>query len=222
MPFVREFEWAEDEELGGEGWMLKGAPYGFNVAFGLGVAHDTLEHFPNKYGGIENEMLAFGSIMYLRAEGGYWYNVGSFRSPAESMASDVYKFLVEDQELQIQPRKTRKLEEDSEPELVLADMETEFCKLWESEGYHGDPHERWTLEEGLQAFRKAADWIRTGYRMAVARYPGHPSEWAYLFDQMVREVDKQHSRADYGEILRVSVDLQRTTYSLKRIWARDY
>lgn len=67
----RIFEWREDQELGGYGWIMKGQPT-FNASTGLGIAHDTLEHFANRYGSIADEMLAFGAILRVRVEGGYF------------------------------------------------------------------------------------------------------------------------------------------------------
>ena len=62
------FEWREDEEFGGEGWILKGYP-SFNVANGNGIAHDTIEHFKGGDGGLSDEMMAFvsGAMFLVKA-----------------------------------------------------------------------------------------------------------------------------------------------------------
>ncbi|UUZ75477.1 hypothetical protein LP414_27565 [Polaromonas sp. P1(28)-13] len=87
----RIFEWREDQELGGEGWIMKGQPT-FNASRGLGIVHDTLEHFANRYGSITDEMLAFGSILRVRVEGGFFcrqYNP----NPAFHLSGDLARMM---------------------------------------------------------------------------------------------------------------------------------
>lgn len=74
------FEWREDREFGHDGWILKGFP-NFNASGGQGIAHDTLEHFKKGDGSLAHEMLAFGAIIFIRGETG-WFESRNFRATA--------------------------------------------------------------------------------------------------------------------------------------------
>lgn len=62
---LRTFKW-EDHDNFGEGWVPQFFEGADPVSAGFTAAHDCLEHFPDFLGGLEGEMMAFGSMHYVR------------------------------------------------------------------------------------------------------------------------------------------------------------
>ena len=90
-----DFVFGEDSEFGTDGWIPK-ANLDFNAMNGMGVAHDTMEHFNLGEGTLEEEFLAFGSMFYIRVEGGYFHNyTRSHLRPVDHLSSDLAKFSIE-------------------------------------------------------------------------------------------------------------------------------
>lgn len=87
------FEYREDEEYGGMGWIPKAYPM-FNAATGFGLVHDVLEHFPNDEPDLVGEMKAFGSMINIRWVAGWMpYKGYNNHSPEVNMGSDIGNFL---------------------------------------------------------------------------------------------------------------------------------
>lgn len=67
------------------GWRPKHMP-GFDPVDALTTVHDCFEHFPKtEVGGIQDELLAQGAMLWLRLEGGYFGEFGSSNFDLDSM-----------------------------------------------------------------------------------------------------------------------------------------
>lgn len=208
------FEWREDEEFGGYGWIPKGKPH-FNANEGLGIAHDTLEHFPADANveTMDAEMRAFGAMLYMRVESG-WYYQNAYRGAADvHLGSDIGRFLQEvrfDQWKLTNPGITRRIDETMEDEMdAIFKTAIKNANEWRDD----DPH--FKLDHTTDWMR---GWMRRGYRACIKRYHGaKPHELAYLFDQVKETVDKQYERGDEGQELHVLVNHKTLELKLRRV-----
>jgi hypothetical protein len=210
-----EFHYTEDEEYGGMGWIPLKQPK-FNASEGLGVAHDTMEHFTLD-GTMEEEMLAFGSIFYIRVETGLLLqNNYSGYSPGKILAGDVSGFFRNAwgeganrilKPYQGRPRHLESYLEHDLEELCLHAMR----QLRDEIGDYGTATE-WqdfraanpSIEDNLKR------WIRAGYWKCKARYRGASChDLADAFDTLVRKV-KDIKCPDYGDRLRCTVQVKGT------------
>jgi hypothetical protein len=218
--FSVKFEWKEDEEFGGEGWIPTRFP-NFNASSGLGVAHDTLEHFANDDESLAAEMRALGAMIYLRGEGGYFVNRNS-RTPEANIGADIAHFLEElsngdhsDYGDFPTPPRTCSLNDNANEMLEVGLKEGK--KVFIIEMAFQDDSERYSNHDVDLWLDKMRGWMRIGYRKAVKRYHHNcPYETAYLFERIQKEVDARHKRADLGEILTVRVDPRNLDFKMSQ------
>jgi hypothetical protein len=201
MAIKRQFVWAEDQDYGGTGWKPKGIP-DFNVVSGPFIVHDVLEHFSPTDASLEAEFLAFGSILYLRAETEWWAHTNAYHTdPAEHMASDVYNFLADeygkDSRLR-SPGRTTRLEEDLED--ILTRVGEKAMRLFHSEGRDI------TYGAMTSGINNAIAWMRKGYRKAAKRWNLDLNERIELLSNVTEAAERAGKYGDYGDILTVSVD----------------
>jgi hypothetical protein len=201
------FEWGEDRELGGHGWIPVDQP-NFNASQGFGVAHDTLEHFDLKAGTLEEELMAFGSIFYIRVDSGHMMGRSPMaRSPGYIMAGDLCRFLCDAwwrgehrvlKAYQGRPRHMPDLEADLD-EAIHETMKQLRDELDDEQAYRDFKRANPTIKDDLRR------WIRAGYWKCKARYGGAPG-WrlAEAFDAIEQAVDR-HNYAEEGDRLRVTV-----------------
>jgi hypothetical protein len=206
----RTFNFGTDQN-GGQGWIMRGMPH-FDAVQGLGAAHDTIEHF-GLGARLEDELLAFGAILFGRGEGGYWNMRANrtFRTGYAYQASgDLARFLAEAR-LEVQPIKPLLLDEHLEemleelPEHVLTSL--------------GDELECWGMEDAseaqiLNAIGHAINWIRRGYNKAAKRFTCSPDFVAVMFDSIERDVDAIKG-AEEGDTLKISFDLDGLNWDVK-------
>lgn len=210
MGYTRKFVWGEDKEFGGEGWIPEGMP-DFNAGVGMTMAHDVLEHFSADDASIEAEFMAFGSTLYIRAEGSYWANTNSYIvDPAHHMSSDATRFIMDTLyrgQCIRSPGRTITLEtvDGYESELVIKAFR-ENCLQQFRNGY--DTQERYEHRRGFrQALENAIGWMRRGYRKARRRWMPHsPYEMTSFFIQTEKQLDKLANHGEYGDTLVVTVD----------------
>ena len=215
MWFKREFEWRHDDEYGADGWIMKRMPH-FNVVEGFGLAHDVLEHFD--YGDeLKHEFMAFGAMLYIRGEGGWWHSYArNFHSPAENMAADVSRFLVE-RNMVVEDCRSHRLEEHLECD--IAECADKSYKLILDEASYQLEQGEFTREQVREAIKRAMHWIRKGYRKAVKRW--HNATAHYLADlfQSITQEAEAHKHGEYGETLSFSVNTRTLEY---RVTHREY
>ncbi|MHB0929387.1 MAG: hypothetical protein ACYC3W_10900 [Candidatus Nanopelagicales bacterium] len=211
----KSFLWEEDRTLGGYGWIPEGMP-GFNASKGLGVAHDTLEHFANDTGDLTAECQAFGAMLYIRGEGGYFSQIGTYNpNPAYHMGSDLGRFVIEslmegisDYDAYIKPPPlTYKLNPDTEE--LLTEIKEEALKqaILFLNGIANPDEQDISRADIIQKLDEINSWMRRGYRRAVLRYhKASAVELAYLFSTLEAKVDKFYTQGDVGDRLVVKVN----------------
>ena len=207
------FDWKEDQEYGGYGWVLRGCPHFNATAYGRTLAHDVLEHFKPKYGDLTDEMLAFGAMVWGRVQGGWFYNLTYNPSPAYHMAADLSRFLHDHYcdphtHSLLDPGATRRLNDDMEDEIEAALRQA--VKNANAEYADEETGELFTMGATVERMR---GWMRRGYRAAARRYKGNrPEELCWLFDALAAHIDKRHTHADEGEELVITIDPQSMTF----------
>lgn len=210
--FQVKFEYREDEEFGGEGWIPSAYPH-FNAASGFSLVHDVLEHFPEDDGDLAGELKAFGSMINVRYLGGWQPIRGyNYHTPAQNMGSELGQFLQElgycSKELKSPPH-TYKVEEYAECMIqdTLVEAKLSYFANLDSEK---EPIDRGDIDKLLQ---EMASWMRIGYRQSVKRYYNACNcELSHLFTRMERAVSK--IGGDFGQELTVSVHPRRLEFSV--------
>lgn len=218
MPFVRRFNWDHDEEFGVDGWIPKHMPKFNALDSGFGMAHDVLEHFSDKDSSIQGEFLAFGSMLYLRAESDYWSNENSrVTDAAIIMAGDVARFLQDVYHEDGVPAapKTRKL--DSELEEILSSIAVLTVEDL-ADYFNGDDLDEARVQTMLT---NALDWMRRGYRKAAKRFNMQPWERYTLFSMVERECERVMKQGDFNDVLEISVDIKRCRVQARIVEYRD-
>lgn len=209
--FKRIFKWDEDER-GIEGWIMRDMPH-FDAGTGLTVAHDILEHFDNGTE-LEDEMQAFGAIVYGRVEGGYWSLIanGHYTKPAEVLSRDLSEFLFgHGQIATLQDRVTRPIgtDDDYGTEETFAAIAAETLRLGErdwdpEEDEHGNDIELTNAQKEAmrETMRRAVSWMRVGYRRAQRRWKFSNREtFASMFYELERKIEDvtKQGRFGYGD-----------------------
>ena len=226
--FSRSFEWRKDEEFGEYGWILAGF-LNFNVSNGLGVAHDTLEHFiAGDDGSLTAELRAFGAMVYGRGLGGYFLR-NAYKTTEENLGYDFCNFL---QELHwgkhsefgcfLTPPKTRKLADEWAEQIIDGSLR-EGLKMFIAEGeYNKEEISPDDLAQSKEWIEKMRGWMRIGFRKAQKRFHNNdPHQIAMLFDRIVERIDKHHKYGDFGEILTVTVDPKRLKFKTSQEYRMD-
>lgn len=213
--FKREFIYREDRDYGSMGWAPAHQPM-FNTSAGLGVAHDTLEHFAGDDQSWEGEFRAFGSILWIRGVGGYFYSLPHNPNPAYHMSGDISRFIRDmlwQGKVLKEPPRSRALNEDAEA--ILQEALRLARKDFAYEHRQESPQYRSRMADFRRELLKAEGWIRFGYRKAVRRWRGNDStEVAWLFDQIEREVNRR-KHAEEGDKLIVRVSPSKLTYQIE-------
>jgi len=211
---IREFRRAENDEYGENGWLMKGAPSTYMPIGGMGVAHDLLEHRRNDEGSVRDELLAFGAMLYVRGEGGYWNRNASRLEPGEHLGGEMANDLgikYEGIERGIpDPGRTLRLEDDVEEwiEQAIRGCRSEIKE--HLSGWHtGDaPFSGDQINEFLD---RARGWLRRGYRMARRRYKNiDVCVLSHLFAEIEKKADHllKDDMADYCPMV-VRLDVKR-------------
>lgn len=197
---VRTLTCAEHKDYGFMGWRPNWIPH-FDPSSGLGVAHDVLEHARRDPGTIESEFQAFGAIVWLRGESGWFYEHRPHASDiAWQMASD---FMQQAEYLDGEGRKlhpapkTRPLAYDGAEDMVQRCV-TKGLALIRSEHEDGYLH-------GLIDRESAVSYMRMGYRAAERRL-GDSFGAASLFDRISEGADRHLKNAEPGMELTLRVD----------------
>ncbi|MDY7537572.1 hypothetical protein QN372_00265 [Undibacterium sp. RTI2.1] len=200
------FEWRENREYGEEGWILKGFP-NFNASSGRGVAHDTLEHFKDGDGSLADEMMAFGAMLHIRGESGWFASLPTRDNRLDKqMGFDIARFLQElrsgNVDLRKPPRTYRLKDADLESDLF------NIIKEGVKEANQGRDNDAEIFQPGLVT-DKMIHWMRVGYRKALKRFKGNkPHDIAYCFDTIANRVDLGFDLGDIGDELHVCVNTE--------------
>jgi hypothetical protein len=202
MAIVRKFVWGHDDEYGIDGWKPALIPH-FNVTQGFGIAHDVLEHFSASDSSINAEFLAFGAILYMRAEGDYWANNGRANyDPADNLYNDVADFLINSGDGLKRPGRTKRLDSDLEEiiDRIRAKARRTMREEWSDDDTDDARNDR--------LLEWAIGWMRKGYRKAAKRWDiNHAYRRVGLFMEIERELDQpRFKHGDYGDTLVISIN----------------
>lgn len=202
-----DFVYGEDPEYGGDGWIPKLMPK-FNASQGLGVAHDSMEHFNVAAGTLEEEILAFGSMLYMRVETGWFYQQGTWRSAGDILGGDLANFLRErwyaGEMLRSVKGRPRHLDDDMETELDSIIDETK-------RQLRGELDDDWEdfKRDTIDVWNRLRRWMRQGYWQAKLRYRGASNhDLAYAFTEIRDTVDRI-KWAQQGDELHVRLSINR-------------
>lgn len=204
-----ELIWGEDQEHGGHGWIPKLNP-SFNAMQGFGVAHDVMEHTDLISGTLEEEMLAFGAMLYIRGEGGWWWSSIRGTSPAGNMKYDIAKFshdvfYAKDRGCILgKPKRTLHTDCESDIEEIVQ----QSWRTLRAEFEYDDPEDWKTFTRRNPNWRKyLTGWIRRGYQECVRRYKGHKA-WHLcdVFREITQKVDG-YKHVEQGEELHITLEI---------------
>lgn len=203
-----DFVYGEDPEYGGDGWIPKKMPK-FNASQGLGVAHDAMEHFDVTAGTLEEEILAFGAMLYMRVETGWFYQQGNYHRAGTILGGDLANFLRErwyqGEMLRSVKGRPRHLDECMEDELDTIIDETRR----QLRGELDDADWRQFQRDTIDVWNRLRRWMRQGYWQCKCRYRGASNhDLAYAFTEIRDAVDKIKF-AEQGEELHVRLSINR-------------
>lgn len=218
------FDWKENTEYG-DGWVIRGMD-GFYPVGGNGFAHDCLEHLDETVG-IEAEMRAFGSILWVRGITGYFEQYGSRHGAAYNMASDITQFLTDsglkcEMPVDFHTSPQYGILEDGEGIIteilstVIRDIPGEFESQWDKE------IDKEKLSQSLGA---VCAWIRFGYRQCERRYGkwSTADQMAWIYSEIVKAFDKNFSIVgDVGESLEFKYNIQSGRWSIRKYGESKY
>lgn len=206
--FVHEFTTSRNTVTKKFGWRPKAHP-GFDPVDALTTVHDCFEHFPktDNIGGVQDEFLAQGAVLWLRLEGGFWgpFNTSKFDKEAflqkqvpgawgMLFATVIARRLKHSAQAPVLAEAQAPL--PSRTEGILSQIITYADNLIGQKGCWGS-FERLLCNLDLsqqlccrEAVMSAAPWIRLGYRLAAERYAGLDKiRLVKLFQETVKKVD---------------------------------
>lgn len=214
---TRKFVWAEWEETGIDGWLPKWLPdtSGFNPSSAQGVAHDVLEHGAREKGELHNEMKAFGRIIFVREENGYF--VGKWGSIAENLGQEVFQIWRDARDSGNHHDTLDDGHADYTFEKMIEAMLASAAKERSGEGDCGSDEYYGPTDDEI---RQCLHWFRIGYRDAARRYSWVGCGVCSLFNEVANQTKALGERHEYGDVLTVKVDLRRQDVSLavKRLY----
>lgn len=198
---VRVFEYIDQTRnpaVRSTGWRLKEAETFDPMSVPYGVTHDVLEHFEANDEGIEQEMLAFGSIYHIRVRGGWWKQHGKIAA-CKMMAWDMARFLFETG-FTIKACETR---HTTRLDAFLIDA-LPFYMEWLAKR-NGIDKSHPDMVKALLAFEQACHWMAVGYDRSLIRWKGHtPKKLCDLFNRITDAIG--NVVGTHGDILKITFD----------------
>ena len=197
MNIVKEFEYRKDHDWGILGWVLKDAPFVYNTGGPVLVAHDCIEHFTNAVdGSIEDELLALGSIAWIRGDSltemNHRYTCG------QSLGSDVNTLL-----------RVGRPVKDMIGHYDPWESASNYIKEAIEEGVNSYLCEEGELTKGMmkQDAHNMKGWMLRGMRLAKRRFHNDKDLALHLFTEVRDEVAKVKYMEE-GGTLRVSIGIK--------------
>ena len=161
----------------------------------MGTAHDCLEHFKGDTGSIDDEFQAFGCMLLVRGEQGY------FRSPFyENIGSEVYNmwhyYKAENVPMKLAPKKLRNLN------VGILETIREAKRIMTHED-----EETYSLKEAKDFYDSWAYWMQIGYNRAKRKYKS-PGRVCSVFQMIEQQVDKILKFAEEGSEVHITYDIK--------------
>jgi hypothetical protein len=192
----------------GIGWIERGAPDTYFPGSGMTVAHDLLEHKLHPKYGIEEELMAFGAMLFIRGQGGYFAQHGrKYTTWAENTCDELAEMLSNYRNA-IAPCRSWRLDDYIEGEIgdVLHRTKRSLADEF--------PEAREVITDA--SFAHMVNWLRRGFRWAENRYRIGAANTCYLFMQVQQEVDRCNPNHEYG--IRITVDLDHYDVDLVKFY----
>jgi len=194
---TKKFVPREHPEHGTWGWLEVGSPDTYFPLEAMGVAHDVLEHKLRPKQGIEEELMAFGAMLFIRYDGGYWVDRrGSASEWYYQVSTDLAEMMVKYGDA-VKPCRSR-----------ILSGELEFQR---SMGIDHANREAFDMDYTFRGLKyetreNLLGWIRKGYRWAVNRY-GDAFRVCCWFQQIQVLVARLDAESCYenGEMLVISI-----------------
>jgi hypothetical protein len=178
------------------------------------AVHDILEHISDRDESVEAEFLAFGSMLYWRAETDYWGMISARTSyPGDVMWNDVFRFVLDSEGDGgiADPGRTHRLNDELED--IITDIRANTIR--EAHDYTVDNMTYFTRN-----LDRAIGWMRKGYRKNVRRWGKLDLiERLDFFYSMELAIGPMLNREpEYTEMLRVEIDRKELKF---RIYITD-
>lgn len=201
---TRKFVTAFDEENGTWGFVPVGIA-GADPAYGNGVSHDVLEHFPGEQNGLVDELLAFGALWWIRVDSGLYLKFYK-PDPVWHLKTDLGDFfddhggrhMPQPPARALHPRHTGRLQFSEFRRLMDAGVE-ECINEHYSDVY--EETEEWIRETFDETFRRrCAGWMMEGYLRAQRRYRGLDSyDVLQLFQRLGTQMERLYRTMNGSE-----------------------
>lgn len=205
------FTWqdASENERGVSGWVMSTMPH-FDPVQGMGAAHDILEHFTPRAGNA-GEAEAFGAIVWIRLEGGYWAAFAdnphtsrmSVEEHAKGMGQEFGDFLHYSDYEMAEPLDFERVEEPDDEDGTRAILRlicahaARHCR-----NEHGmDPSKRHCIKLMYQ-------WLCSGYAKVQEFYGNNAPNMAALFWELEKAIDNNIKYVEHysGDSIEVRID----------------
>lgn len=206
------FNAAMNESWGTLGWIPENAPSTYYPIGGMGVAHDVLEHAPGDTGTPQEELQAFGAMLLVRGEGGYWhqYSPSIYKEPSEQIHTELVEVVgMEFRGIQdgvgVPPRRRKPLPDQVREWIGETKKLARQVALRKNDDYSD---ELWTPTQLRSFLDRVPGWMTQGYLLAEARFAGHPPhDLAACFHYIERRADEElkHAEVGIGQQLHVRV-----------------
>lgn len=235
---TRKFIWHDGKknDHGLEGWFpigLEDDEHFLPNTGGAGLAHDTLEHFKLD-GTVTDEMMALGSLFYIRGETGRMRERGSFFTLSENFA-DLMHSVYEETRYADFDTKDRIRKPVAEMECLEAEM-PEIEKAFMLKVERNDSDVDFSTDEPFRSFtadwfRTASYWLMRGYLKAQRRWQrgsitGYGAEEACDMFWHLSKVLEDHKNEETcpegrgGNLLTIHCNLKRRSFNIVRGFAK--
>jgi len=202
------------------GWIPDAKP-DFDAGSPVVMMHDTLEHLTAPTGTIQDELIAFGSIFYMRVEAEILHHE---RIPGEYMIIDGAGFsnstYLEHKELIPEPPQSAALSPLLEfyLEYYVDCMKSCAAELWDDMVVHGLAAKDLAPPDFEAQARRAIGWIRAGYHKAAEFWnienPYERRDFCYRLEKRLERWFNPNDPTWLGKHLHIEVDTDGPTYSI--------
>jgi hypothetical protein len=210
---IRSFEFIDREidfTVKGTGWRMLDTPTFDPLNIAYGVVHDAVEHYEAGESGVENEMMAFGSIYHIRVQGKWWDQFGMNVNANKMMAWDIARFLHE-LNFVIAPCPSRASKE-------LNDFCVEAFQHYTTQlisHYDVRPYSDQMIK-AMYAFQEACAWMSVGYARSLERWHGNPpSALCSMFNSLSDLIDRVKGK--HGDLLKVSFNTKSLDHTCEHL-----
>lgn len=185
-----------------------------------GLAHDLLEHSTHERGNFDEEMAAFGGMLFVRNFGAYRTVV--FYSYAQVLAWDVVNAWRDNNTLRNAPKYRLTKAENVKIQSLLTEVRPLVIESYKSElEYELDEDEPSYFEDDT-TWQRVCDWISYGFARAKRRFKGDGGTAYALFKSIARAFKREWESlkmfADSGREFTLMLDYDNGWAQLGEIW----